>query len=131
MYPNGELAELAERKALLQARIEVRRWECAAAAFELSRPIAALDRGIEFWHRIAPFAKLLAIPAGIMLTRFLGKRRRAGGPAAKRGKIAATIAAIPMILRGVKLFGQMRAVHAARKAARSSPPPHPAPASAP
>jgi hypothetical protein len=117
MYPHGELEELQARKRILQARIDLRRWECAAAAEELARPIKFLDRGMEMWRGIGPFLKLLAIPAGIMLTRFAAKRRGAESGSHKRGKIAAILAALPMILRGVKLVAHLRSVHAARKAA--------------
>src|SRR3954447_4678213 len=107
MYPHGELVELAERKRLLQARIDVHRWECAAAAAELSRPIAMIDRGVATWRRISPFAKLLGIPAGIFLTRFLKKKsEREGDPEArKKSKVAAVLTALPVILKGVKLVG--------------------------
>jgi hypothetical protein len=120
MYPRGELDQLAERKRILQARIDVRRWECAAAAAQLTRPIKFIDRGVEVWRNIGPFVKLLAIPAGIMLTRFAAKRRGPQEGPSKGGKIAAILAALPLIMKGVKVVGHVRAMHAARKAAAGS-----------
>jgi hypothetical protein len=116
MYPTGALADLAARKRILQARIAVRRLECVEAAMVLSQPVATLDRGLAMWRKIAPFAKLLAIPGGIFLARSF-QRRRAAGRTAKRGKIAALFAALPLIMRGAKIVMQFRAAHAAQKAA--------------
>jgi hypothetical protein len=123
MYPRGELIELAERKRLLQARIAVRRWECAAAVVELSRPIAHVDRGIALWQRISPFMKLLALPAGLIFARILGRGRGARRGARKKGKIAALLAALPMIFRAVKFLLQIRASHSAQKQTRPPVPP--------
>lgn len=102
MYPRRELAALAERKRLLQARIEVRRWECALAAVELSRPIGMVDRGIEMWKRISPFLKLLGIPMTLLGARKL--MRRTG-----RSKLSKVMALLPVVLRGARAVMQMRA----------------------
>jgi hypothetical protein len=102
MYPQRELSELAERKRLLQARIEVRRWECAAAAEELSRPIAVVDRGIELWKKISPFVKFIGLPM-----TFLGARKvlhHAG-----RGKLSKLLGLLPVVLRTARTVMQMRA----------------------
>lgn len=107
MYPSGQLAELATRKAMLQARIAVRRWECAAAAVELARPVALLDRGIELWRRVSPIVKVVVVPAGLFLTQLL-RRRSAAAAATKGGKMAAVMAALPVILRGVHMVQEMR-----------------------
>lgn len=115
MYPRGELAELAERKLMLQARIAVRRWECAEAVVELSRPIAMVDRGVDVWRRFAPYFKLFAVPAGLLLTRLLKTRRAGAG--GKLGLISMLFSALPAILRGVKVYQQMRTAKAAREAA--------------
>jgi hypothetical protein len=115
MYPSRELEQLAQRKRLLQARIAVRRWECALAATELAKPVGYIDRGIEAWHRIAPFAKLLGIPLGIFLTR-VASRRRQGKPTG-RSKFGALMTALPLILRGAKVVMAMRNAHAASGAA--------------
>ena len=118
MYPHGELVELEQRKAILRARISVRRWECAIAAAELARPISYLDRAVEMWHRVSPFVKVLAIPGGLLLSRML-RRRRASTKMRKKGKIAALIAALPLIIRGVKMALQIRAGFVAKKSARA------------
>ena len=115
MYPSGELGRLAQRKRILQARIAVRRLECAAAAIELARPIAYVDRGIELWHRVAPFFKFLAVPGGLFLTRLLTGRRRAVRQGRRKGgRIAAILSVLPLILRGLKMAIAARAVFAAR-----------------
>jgi hypothetical protein len=101
MYPSRELAQLAARKSILLARIEVRRWECAQAAAELSRPIAIVDRGIEMWRRISPMVKFLGLPMALFGT---GKILRRAG----RGKWTKLAAMMPAILRGAKMVMQMR-----------------------
>jgi hypothetical protein len=113
MYPSRQLTELAARKTLLRARIAVRRWECAAAATQIARPIALLDRGVALWHRISPVIKMLGIPAGLFLIQFF-KRRGARNAAKKSGKMGAVMAALPMILRGVKMVQEMRGAHRVR-----------------
>lgn len=116
MYPHGELKALAARKAILQARIAVRRWESAQAAAELAQPIALIDRGVAMWRRISPFVKLLAVPGGLLLAK-LWKSRHPGRGAAG-GKIGLLFAALPVILRGLKFFQEMRATQSRRKQAR-------------
>lgn len=116
MYPHGELKALAARKAILQARIAVRRWESAQAAAELAQPIALIDRGVEMWQRISPFVKLLAVPAGLLLAKLWKARHRARG--ASGGKIGLLLAVLPVIMRGVKFFQETRATQSRRKQAR-------------
>lgn len=108
MYPRGQLSELETRKALLQARIAVRRWECAAAAAEIARPIAFIDRGVALWKRVSPLVKALVIPGGIFIAQWF-KRKDAGAAARKSGKLAAVLGALPMIMQGWKLVQEMRA----------------------
>src|SRR5687768_705988 len=98
MYPSGQLSDLSTRKALLRARIAVRRWECAAAAAEIGRPIAIIDRGIALWKRVSPLVKALIIPGGIFVAQWF-KRRDAGAAAKKTGKLTAILGALPMILQ--------------------------------
>ena len=113
MYPSGELAELARRKKILQARIALRRLECAVAAIELSRPLAMIDRALQTWRRISPFVKMLSLPGGLIFATLLrrrGVKKKRGG----RGKLATLMSLLPLILRGVKMFMQVRAAHAAQ-----------------
>lgn len=92
MYPAGELKRLTERKALLQARIAVKRWECAAAGAELARPLETIDRGIALWRRISPWVKIVGVPAALLALRPLLKR-------APGGMFAKALAALPVILK--------------------------------
>lgn len=113
MFPQEELNQLARRKALLQARIALCRIECRVAAAELARPIVLIDRGVEIWRKISPFAKLVAVPAGLLLGRALGRRPIPGG--GHRGKLATIVSLLPLILRGAKLFAAARAALAETK----------------
>jgi hypothetical protein len=131
MYPHGELERLKTRKRILQARIDVRRWECVVAATELARPVAMVDRGMTMWHRVAPFAKLLAIPAGIMFTRQMAKGRSPRTAAAKSGKVAAILGALPIIIRVARLVGNVHAAHVARTNATPPAPARPRPPAVP
>ena len=120
MYPRGELDLLAARKALLQTRIAIRRWEVAAAATEITRPIAAIDRGLAVWHRISPFVKVLGIPLGLLLTRIVSRKRQ--GKSTGKSKFAAFMTALPLIIRGVNLAKHALSVHAAHKSGAREPP---------
>ncbi len=106
MYPTGDLTELAQRKAILQARIAIRRWKCAQSATELARPLEYVDRGIAMWRRVAPFAKVLAVPAGLMLTRVLGRRKAPGRR--RSGLIGTLFTVLPLVIRGAKLVQGLR-----------------------
>lgn len=122
MFPHQELNELAQRKALLQANIALCRLECRVAAVELSRPLAMVDRGVEFWRKVSPFAKLLAVPAGLLIGRFLGGGRSYPGGGG-RGKLATVASLLPLLWRGVRLFLSARtAVAAVRKTAEPDQP---------
>lgn len=126
MYPAGDLTELAQRKAVLQARIAIRRLECVIAAREIARPLAQVDRGLELWRRISPLVKIFAVPAGLLLTRFIGGR--GGSPGRRRGgKLGALFSLLPLVLRGIEMVRGMRAAMTATKAGRVSPPTGPGP----
>lgn len=118
MYPHGELTALAARKAILQARIAVRRWETAQAAAQFAQPIALIDRGVEMWRRISPFVKLLAVPGGLLLAKLWKSRHPGRGRPG--GKIGLLFAVVPVVLRGVKFFQEMRATQSNRKQARAA-----------
>lgn len=118
MFPNEQLTDLARRKALLQAHIGLCRLECQATATELARPLVLVDRGIEFWRKISPFAKLAALPAGLLLSRFFGRSRPAGR--GRGGKFATLMSLLPLVVRGARILG---AVRSASAAAKNAPPP--------
>ena len=115
MYPSGALAELAERKRLLRASIALRRSECQLAAADLARPIGWIDRGVELWHRFSPMLKILLVPGAFAVGKILRGRAHGGNGAASRprGKIATVMAALPLIMRGVKLVSALRAKRSA------------------
>ncbi|MBL9213178.1 MAG: hypothetical protein JNL92_22135, partial [Opitutaceae bacterium] len=106
------------RKALLQANIALCRLECRAAAVQLTRPLALVDRGLALWRRVSPAAKLFAVPAGLLLSRFFGRARPGGG---RGGKLATAMSLLPLILRGAKLVLAARAAMAATKNSPPSP----------
>ena len=116
MYPTGELKRLADRKALLQARIAVRRWEIAAAAAEVARPAASIDRGLQIWRRISPFVKLFGVSLGLLIPRIMARRSK--GKPTGRSKFAAFMAALPLIIRGINMVKQAHAAHVAHRATR-------------
>jgi hypothetical protein len=116
MYPTGELKRLADRKVMLRARIAVRRWEMAAAAAEVARPVAAFDRGLQIWHRISPFVKLFGVSLGILIPRIIARRSK--GKPTGRSKFAAFMAALPLIVRGINMVKAAHAAHVAHRAAR-------------
>jgi hypothetical protein len=120
MYPSGELTRLAQRKSVIQARIAVRRWETAAAVLDVARPIAYIDRAIELWRRVSPFLKFLAVPAGIMVTRMLTRRKRPHAPR-RKGKIAMLLTVLPLIFRGLKMAKALQTAYAAGRASSKTP----------
>lgn len=119
MYPHGELSRLAARKTLLQARIALRRLECTIEAAGVARPVAAIDRALQTWHRISPFVKILGVPLGLILTRIFARKRK-GKPTGK-SKFAALMTALPIIVRVVNMLKDARAPRASRPATGASP----------
>lgn len=97
------------RKMLLQARIAVRRHECAAAASVLAQPLSLVDRGINLWRQISPLVKMLGIPVLLVAARKLMKH---SGP----GKLSGILGALPVILRAVRMMKTMRQARAAAAA---------------
>lgn len=69
MYPAGELARLEERKRLLRQRIALTRLECTVYAAEAAKPLEWIDRARLAWQRIAPVAKVAAVPLALLLGR--------------------------------------------------------------
>jgi hypothetical protein len=102
MYPSGELNVLALRKAAVQARIAAHRWQCAAAAVELARPLAWIDRAHARWKSISPLAKMIGTPVAMLLGRKLFQKL--GG-----GNLGMLARSAPAILEAVKMFAKARA----------------------
>ncbi len=105
MYPSGELARLARRKTALRQRIAATRLRCIVLAGEAARPVHWIDRAIAQWRRISPFAKLAALPLGLLFRRRILHR--------KSGFINRLFALLPVVLRGVRTFRAHRARTAA------------------
>jgi len=99
MYPDGELARLADYKAALRLRIGLRRVECATAVAGVERPLLWLDRAIAWWHRIGPFAKLAAIPVALLVKRTLFPRA---------GLFTSLLKWTPMIVSAGRAFSALR-----------------------
>jgi hypothetical protein len=112
MYPAGELAHIAARKALLQARIAVRRHQCVVAGRELAKPVELIDRGLQLWRKIAPLVTLAGLPLAFMAIRRRTKRT-------SKSKLSRVFAMLPLVLRGLRLARQMRASRNAASAART------------
>jgi hypothetical protein len=97
MYPEGELARLAADKAVLRARIAVRRAQCVARAQAALRPVIWLDDARDLWERMSPFAKLLLPPLGGL------------ADAASRARWPATLLRwAPLVIAAVRALGQFR-----------------------
>lgn len=69
MYPETELTRLAAHKTILRRRIAARRAVCADGFARIARPLALLDRLQVLWRRVAPLARALALPLGLLLGR--------------------------------------------------------------
>jgi hypothetical protein len=74
MYPDREMSRLAARKVALRRDIALHRAQCAAAAARAVQPLEWLDRALAFWRRLSPLAKFAAVPAGILVQRFVFPR---------------------------------------------------------
>ena len=69
MYPDRELIGLALHRKILRRRIARRRSECIAAATQLARPIAWLDRVVAFWRKLSPIAQIALPSLGALAAR--------------------------------------------------------------
>ena len=76
MYPDRELTRLAARKVALRRDIALHRAQCAAAAARVVQPLEWLDRALAFWRQLSPLARFAAVPAGLLVHRFVFPRRR-------------------------------------------------------
>lgn len=99
MYPSGELKELAARKASLRVRIDERRWLCVENGAELVRPVVIVDDLVDRWRRIAPLAKLVGVPLGLMIVRRLVRKFR---------HVAGFAQMLPVIFQTARTVSQWR-----------------------
>lgn len=74
MYPSGELKELARRKEAVRDRLALHRLQYMEAGERLARPIHVIDTLVAQWRRISPFAKLAALPLGLLLKKKLAPK---------------------------------------------------------
>lgn len=76
MYPDRELIRLALHRKILGRRIARRRAECVAAAAQIARPFAWLDRALACWRRLPSLAPL-AVPslAALVTSRLFPGRK--------------------------------------------------------
>ena len=101
MHPAGSLKELALRKALLQARIELRRFECVAESRLLVEPLEKVDVWRERLRRIGPY-----LPFGLAVLA-LWRRPSAAEPARPRGR--GLLGWLPVVFQGVRAFQKIKA----------------------
>ncbi|HEY8933446.1 MAG TPA: hypothetical protein VIM44_09055 [Rariglobus sp.] len=71
MYPQADLTILARRKQDLLTRISYRRETCAEQILALAHPFRWVGSVRRIWNAVSPFAKIAALPAGLMLGRKL------------------------------------------------------------
>jgi hypothetical protein len=90
---------LGWHKAALRRRITLRRLETADAVAEVVRPLHWLDRAAALWQQVKPFAKLAAIPLGLMAKRVFFPRFKLFGSLFRWG---------PAIFGAFKMAGAMR-----------------------
>lgn len=104
LYPQRELANLAEVKAGLQHRIRRRRAESLAHLERIEGPLRWIDRAYGYWKRFAPLAKLAGGPIGVWLFRSVFRRRKLTGHVVRWG---------PMLFNMLRGFTRARAGRAA------------------
>lgn len=109
MYPAGELRRLAARKALLEARISMRRLQCMVHGAELARPIGWIDRAWTHWKKISPFVKMIGVPLALGVGRKVARRH---------GKISGLIRYLPIVLQGWRMIRAHTHSHHTAEAAR-------------
>lgn len=107
MYPAAELIALEARKLQLRQKIAVGRLECAADAAVLARPIDLIDRTVAQVRRIAPYAKVAAVPLAILLQRRLMHRGKQKSSRAQ-GMMAQAFKWMPALLSAARMFASSR-----------------------
>jgi hypothetical protein len=115
MFADEQLAELAERKLRVQARITLRRMECVVTAAELARPVALADRAWDLWRQFAPMLKVVGFPLALLaLRKVFGRSRRPAADGKGKSWLGTLLAALPIVLQVMQSF---------RTSAASTPPP--------
>lgn len=108
MYAERELADLAQRKSLVQARIAVRRLQCRLDAAQLAVPLGTVDKAVAFWRQLSPLVKTVGIPVALLgLRRFFGGGTKSG--AVPKSRLAALLSALPIILRLIRTWREVSA----------------------
>jgi len=105
MYPAGDLKRLAERKRRLCARAVINRAELSAHAANLARPVVLADRAIALWHRMSPWVKYVALPAGLLARRPVVRQL---------SRVPRFLRWAPVALRAVRIFRDVVASPASR-----------------
>lgn len=98
MYPADELNELSRRKQRLRAGIASSRLRCVECARVVAKPIELFDRLRVLWGKVAPLARVAAVP--LMLLWQLRSRKTRGQTSAWRH--AFTL--VPMLLTAARSF---------------------------
>jgi hypothetical protein len=107
MYPDRELTLLAAHKAFLRQGIALRRAQCRAAAAQVARPVAWLDRVMAFWRHLSPFTQFAAVPLGWLVTRTVLPRMKILRTLARWGPLVFSA------VRGIRSATRARAASAA------------------
>jgi hypothetical protein len=116
VYPERQLADLAVRKAIVQARIAVRREECVRAASALAAgPVALADRALGLWRSIPQGVKAVGIPLAILAAAVIV--RRTG-----KARLTALLRVAPVILQTVRVAAERRAAAGTAGRAATAPP---------
>jgi len=108
MYPAQELSRLAAVKTALRRDITHRRVQCTLAAAQAVRPLAWLDRMLDFCRRLSPFALVAAIPLGFLMKRAPAPRPRLLGLLLRWG---------PLVFAGMRGISSAVKTHRAKTAA--------------
>jgi hypothetical protein len=91
MYPQAELKRLAAHKIALRRDIAFHRAQCGTAAARLAQPLEWLDRLLASWRRLAPLAKLAAVPLAFLATRAIFPRLKFLRPLVRWGPIVFSV----------------------------------------
>jgi hypothetical protein len=74
MYPSAELSDLAERRALLRARIAHQRLAAVGYTATLAKPIEMVDGLVARWRALPIPAKLALVPLSYFTKRIITRK---------------------------------------------------------